>query len=149
MPIQLSGASNPRYDLYISHESENNEAVARPLAEALVAQGLKVWCDEKELLIGECMAGNIDERIRASRAAVTVLSRAYIENKWKLHELNTLVYLAMSTGRKIYPVWHNITAGELEPYALFFSVVAGLSTDEHCIESIANEISRAVSHDVA
>jgi len=73
-----------------------------------VARGLQVWCDEKELLIGECMAGNINERIRASRAAVTVLSRAYFENRWKLHELKTLVYLTMSTGRKIYPVLHNI-----------------------------------------
>lgn len=149
MLSQNSNDKSPAYDLFISHALEDNEAVARPLAEALVAQGLKVWCDEKELLIGESMASNINERIGSSRAAVTVLSRAYIENKWKLHELNTLVYLAMQAGRKLYPVWHNIAADELEHYKLFFSTVAGLDTREHCITAIADEIYRAVLQDVA
>lgn len=144
-----NGEASPIYDLFISHASEDKDTVARPLEEALSARGVKVWCDKKDLLIGESMASNINERIRSSRSAVTVLTQAYFENKWKSHELNALVYLSMSTGRKLYPVWHNCVSDDCGRYGLFFSVVAGLDTGEHCIDDIADEICQAVSHEGA
>ena len=146
---QNSQDNSPGYDLFISHASEDKESVARSLAGSLTARGLAVWFDDKDLRIGESKASNINERITASRAAVTILSRAYFKQKWKRHELDTLVYLTMSSGRKICPVWHNIVADELGPHTLFFSTYAGLDTGDHRIEAIADEIYRSVLHDVA
>lgn len=33
------------WNSFISHASENKDAVARPLADMFVANGMKVWCD--------------------------------------------------------------------------------------------------------
>lgn len=40
---------NKEYDVFISHDSEDKEEVARPLAEVLRRNGLSVWYDEFEL----------------------------------------------------------------------------------------------------
>jgi len=136
-------------DLLISHASEDKESVARPLAAALTARGLKVCYDDDGLRIGDSIPNEVNERISASRFAVTVLSRAYIDNRWTEFELDTLVYLAMSTGRRIFPVWHDMVSDDLDRHALFFSTVVGMDTRNHCIEKIAEEIFRAVSLDTS
>ena len=40
------------YDVFISHASEDKDEVVRPLASALIDEGLTVWYDEFELKIG-------------------------------------------------------------------------------------------------
>ena len=47
-----SDAPGRTYDVFISHASEDKDAVVRPLAGALAAHGVGVWVDEFELRIG-------------------------------------------------------------------------------------------------
>jgi hypothetical protein len=42
-----------KYDLFISHASEDKQSVAAPLAVLLEAQGLRVWLDRYELTLGD------------------------------------------------------------------------------------------------
>ena len=51
VPFGASADTCLEYDVFISHASEDKNSVVRPLAEALVARGLKVWYDEFELRI--------------------------------------------------------------------------------------------------
>ena len=73
------------YDVFISHESEDKEEVVRPLANALVQRGLKVWCDEFELKIGDSLRRKIDRA--NSRFGIVVLSRDFIKKGWTNYEL--------------------------------------------------------------
>ena len=43
------------YDVFISHASEDKDAIVRPMANALAAEGLVVWYDEFELRIGDSL----------------------------------------------------------------------------------------------
>ena len=38
-----------KYEIFISHASEDKDDFVRPLAQALVEEGLSVWYDEFEL----------------------------------------------------------------------------------------------------
>ena len=49
-----------QHDAFISHASEDKEAIVRPLAEALVARGLDVWYDEFALRVGSSLRRTID-----------------------------------------------------------------------------------------
>ena len=49
------------YDVFISHASEDKDTVVRPLANALLQRGLKVWYDEFELKIGDSLRRKIDK----------------------------------------------------------------------------------------
>ena len=43
------------HDVFISHASEDKDAIVRPLANALISCGLKVWYDEFTLRIGDSL----------------------------------------------------------------------------------------------
>lgn len=49
------------YDVFISHASEDKNCVIRPLAQALVGKGLKVWYDKYELKIGDSLRKKMTE----------------------------------------------------------------------------------------
>jgi len=66
------------YDVFISHASEDKDAVVRPLAAALSNGGLKVWYDEFELKIGDSLRRKIDTGLANSRFGVIVLSRSFL-----------------------------------------------------------------------
>ena len=80
----------PKYDVFLSHASEDKEAVARPLAKLLEAQGLKVWYDETELRIGDNLVAKINEGINASRFGILVVSKAFFARQWTKYELDML-----------------------------------------------------------
>jgi TIR domain len=71
------GPMSPReYDVFISHAVEDNETIARPLAQALMARGMSVWFDEFELKLGDSLTRQIDDGLRNSRVGIVILSPA-------------------------------------------------------------------------
>ena len=84
------------YDVFISHASEDKDAVARPLAEALRNNGLSVWYDEFELRIGDSLRRKIDKGIANSNFGVIVISRDFISKGWTNYELDGLITRAVN-----------------------------------------------------
>jgi hypothetical protein len=74
----------PEHDLFIAHASEDKDAVARPLSEALLARGWSVWLDELELTVGDSLSSHIDSALARSRFGVVVLSPAFFAKPWPL-----------------------------------------------------------------
>ena len=46
------------WDVFISHASEDKKAIAAPLAQALLARGLRVWYDDLSLKLGDSIQEN-------------------------------------------------------------------------------------------
>ena len=44
-----------QWDVFISHASEDKEAVVIPLADALKMAGIKAWLDQQELRLGDSL----------------------------------------------------------------------------------------------
>ena len=61
-------------DVFISHATEDNEVVVRPLAHALRDKGLNVSDDKSDLRIGDSLRRKIDAGIARSSVGVVVLS---------------------------------------------------------------------------
>jgi hypothetical protein len=80
-----------KFDVFISHASEDKDEVVRPLAYALQASGLGVWYDEFELRIGDSLRRKIDRGLVSSRFGVVVLSKAFFGRGWPEYELDGLV----------------------------------------------------------
>ena len=103
------GLSGPTHDVFISHASEDKDAVARPLAEALTQEGWSVWLDELELKLGDSLSRRIDAALVRSRFGVVILSPAFFAKEWPQRELGGLAARELATGAKvILPVWHNV-----------------------------------------
>ena len=87
---QVSGETSPPdyYDVFISHATEDKDAVARPIATCLVSHGLRVWYDEFELRIGDSIRRKIDQGVARSRFGVIVISPSFLRRTG--HSMNLM-----------------------------------------------------------
>ena len=118
------------HDVFICHASEDKDAFARPLAEALQEAGLRVWFDEFTLTLGDSLSESIDRGIATSRYGVVVLSKAFFAKKWPRHELNALTTKDVETGKTILPVWHGVTREDVAGYSPNLADKLAVSTDD-------------------
>jgi TIR domain len=71
-----------RWDVFISHASEDKDEFVRPLAAALQASGLLPWYDESALTVGDSLRGKIDEGLAKSRYGIVILSHPFFAKRW-------------------------------------------------------------------
>lgn len=129
-----------KYDYFISHASEDKNAVAEPLAKALERSGAKVWLDKYELSIGDSLRESIDNGLRSAKQGIVILSPIYFEKFWTTKELNGLFAKASKGHKVILPIRHNITAEEVAERSALLADLFSLSTDKYTIEEIAQAI---------
>jgi len=115
-------------DVFISHASEDKDAVARPLAERLVAQGVTVWFDEYELRLGDRLRDRIEHGLRRSRYGAVILSHSFFAKRWPQLELDGLFALEVGSKR-ILPIWHGLTVEDVRRYTPILSERLAISTD--------------------
>lgn len=132
-----------KYDLFISHASEDKDFV-RPLAEAIRAQRLAVWYDEFELRPGMGLRESIDQGLLSSRFGLVVLSPAFFAKSWPRWELDGLVQLAHSRAQSVlFPIWHEVGQSEVAQFSPpLANIVAVISRGDP--QQTAGEVLRAI-----
>jgi len=106
------------YDVFICHASEDKTGFVRPLAEALRAQGLRVWYDEFTLRVGDGLRRSIDKGLAASKFGAVVVSPSFFKKQWPQRELDGLVAKEIDDRRVILPVWHNVSLDEVREHSI-------------------------------
>jgi TIR domain len=131
-----------RFDVFISHASEDKLDVARPLASLLLQAGLTVWLDEAELVIGDSLRRKIDQGLASSRHGVVILSKAFFAKEWPQKELDALVAREGDSTSVILPVWHNISAKDIVAFSPILADRLSVRTDRG-LQSVAASILQA------
>lgn len=135
------------FDVFISHASEDKASVVGPLANALVAAGLRVWYDEFELRIGDSLRRKIDRGLANSRFGIVVLSKSFFSKGWPNYELDGLVTRAVSGDQVLLPIWHNVTKDEVIHFSPSLADKLARNTATHTIQEIADEIAALILGD--
>ena len=136
--------TSKEYDVFISHASEDKDAVARPLATALRNKGLSVWFDEFELRIGDSLRRKIDQGLSKSRFGIVVISRSFIKKGWPNYELDGMMTKAIPGQQILLPIWHDITKQEVIDYSPSLADKVARSTSQETVEEIADEIAEMI-----
>ena len=132
------------YDFFISHAWEDKEAVAKPLADALIAKGAKVWLDKYEMTVGDSLRQSIDDGLAHSRYGIVILSETYFKKFWTGKELNGL-FAKQEDGQKvILPVWHNISKDKVKEYSPILADMVALKTADFTTDELAEEFIKLV-----
>lgn len=139
-----SQSSNPEWDVFVCHASEDKEEFARPLAQALKARGLRVWFDEFTLRVGDSLRRSIDKGLAHSRYGVVVISPAFLSKEWPQKELDGLMAREVDGRKVILPVWHNIDAATLRRHAPMLADRLATSSSKG-LEQVINELLEAVN----
>lgn len=132
------------YDVFISHASEDKDAVVRPLATALQEKGVRVWYDEFEMRIGDSLRRKIDQGLANSRFGIVVISRSFIKKGWTNYELDGLMTKAISRQQVLLPIWHDITKQEVIDYSPSLADKVARNTGQQTVQEIADEIAEMV-----
>jgi hypothetical protein len=99
--------------VFISHASEDKEALAEPLAAALRGRGLRVWLDKTELKIGDSLRRKIDCGLAHSTFGVVILSKSFFAKGWPQYELDGIIGLSVNGDQRMLPIWHEISRDEI------------------------------------
>jgi len=145
MPPNTEEQNTRDFDVFISHASEDKDAVVRPLAEALRQGDLTVWYDEFELRIGDSLRRRIDSGLARSRFGIVILSNKFLRKGWTNYELDGLVTRSVSGEQILLPIWHNITKQQLIDCSPSLADKVARSTATHTIEEIAAEIIEVIN----
>ena len=107
---ELAPKSPPqKYDFFLSHASEDKQAIARPLYDALKAAGVTVWFDEAALKMGDSLRRKIDEGLARCTHGIVIISPSFLAKEWPQKELDGLVAKEVQSGKNaILPIWHDI-----------------------------------------
>ncbi len=143
-PGPAEPASTQDRDVFICHASEDKDAVARPLRNALKKRGHSVWLDEAELVIGDSLSESIEHGLAHCLFGVVILSPAFFEKPWTKREMAGLTSREMIDGqRMILPVWHGIDSRLLVERAPMLADLLAARTSDG-IQHVAAQISRAI-----
>ena len=138
-PSTTAVRGDTEFDFFISHASPDKDAIARPLKNALEAQGCTVWMDETQLRLGESLRQKIDDGLRRSRYGVVILSRSFLEGReWTERELNGLFVREEQAGEaRILPVWHNVSKDEVASYSPILADKLAIKSADYTMDEMA------------
>ncbi len=133
------------WDVFISHASEDKDAIATPLAESLRAKGLRVWYDDFSLKLGDSIRQSIDRGLARSRFGVVILSGRFFEKHWPQQELNGLATREVNGAKVILPVWHGVGFVEVRNYSPMLADRSAVQTKNglaNVVEKIMDVVGR-------
>jgi TIR domain len=134
-----------KWDVFISHASEDKDSVARPLANHLKELGLKVWLDEHEIHIGDSLRGKLDAGLAKSRFGIVILSPNFFSKRWPKSELDGLVARENEGTKVVLPIWHNLDYDDVAKRSPILAGRVAADTGEGLAE-IASKIVRAIEN---
>lgn len=115
--------------IFISHATEDKEAVARPIAEALTKLGYSVWYDEYSLKLGDSLRRGLEKGLANCTFGIVILSKSFFAKEWPQKELDALTTREAAEGGKIIlPIWHDISAKEIAKFAPMLADKIGAPT---------------------
>ncbi len=136
--------SEARFDAFISHASEDKDALVRPLAKSLTNQGLKVWYDEFELKLGDSLSRSIDRGLANSSYGIVVLSPAFFAKNWPRYELEGLTAKQMVGEKVLLPIWHGVGRNDILQYSPPLADRLAIDSTKSSIEEMVSAIASAI-----
>lgn len=119
-----------RYDVFISHATEDKAGFVAKLADALREHGLSVWYDNFTLKMGDSLTASINQGIADSAFGVVILSPSFFSKQWPKRELAAMIAREDNGEKVILPIWHNISKQDvLEHLPLLADKLAVSSAD--------------------
>lgn len=137
-----------KWDVFISHASEDKEDFVRPLAVALTSLGVSVWYDELSLKPGDSISRSIDKGIAGSRYGLVVVSPAFLSKSWTEHELRGLVSREIAEDAVIIPIWHGVKHRDVLNFSPSLADKRAMVTQDLDAVEVALQILRVVRPDL-
>lgn len=132
---------------FVSYDSRDREAVARPIAMNLQKMLCPVWYDEFSLKVGDNLRESIQRGLKECRKCVLVLSPHFLSNTgWTKKEFDSVFTREiLEETRLVLPVWYGVTRQQVFEYSPDLLNVKGLDWDLLGEEEVCRLLCRAIT----
>lgn len=93
-----------KYDIFISHASEDKNNVAEPIFEACEAIGVSAFLDVKYIKWGDSLTEKINHALGKSKLVLAILSQNSVDKTWPSKEINAALARELAGEQKILPL---------------------------------------------
>lgn len=128
------------YSAFICHASEDKSELVRPLADALISMGHKIWYDDFALKVGDSLRRSIDRGLASARFGIVILSPSFFAKNWPQYELDGLVAKEQSGQTVILPLWHRVSKNDVLGYSPTLADRVALNTAMFTIQELAGKL---------
>jgi cold shock CspA family protein len=132
-----------RYDVFISHATEDKADFVAELADALRERGLSVWYDDFTLKMGDSLSASINKGIAESAFGIVVLSQSFFSKQWPQRELAAMIAREDNGEKVILPIWHKISKQDVLKHLPLLADKLAVSS-EHGINTVVEKILDAI-----
>jgi hypothetical protein len=137
-----------RWDVFISHASEDKDSFVRPLVTALAQLGVGVWFDEFEMDVGDSISRSIDRGLSRSNYGLVILSPDFLKKAWPYYELRGLISRELGSGKVILPIWHGVTREQVLEFSPSLADKLAFNTSDMSASDIAIRILKIVRPEI-
>ncbi|MDU1602827.1 MAG: toll/interleukin-1 receptor domain-containing protein [Clostridium sp.] len=137
-----------KWDVFISHASDDKDGFVIPLVDKLKNYGVEVWFDKFALKIGDSLSRSIDKGLRESNYGVIVISKAFIRNNYTNYELTSLLNKEVGNRKIILPVWYDISEKDVKKYNYYLADKMALDSSNMTLDEIAESIIEVIRPDI-
>ena len=132
-----------KYDIFISHASEDKKEIARPLAYALLQKGYNVFLDELAIKLGDSISDSINKGLSQAPNGIVIISPVFLSKNWTRAELNSITNMFIGIGKKVLPIWHGVTYDDIVKNIPLLADIKSANSSEK-IETLVKQIQEAV-----
>lgn len=131
---------------FISHDSRDKEAVARPIAVNLQKMLCPVWYDEFSLKVGDSLRESIEKGLKECKKCVLVLSPNFLSNNgWTKREFNSVFTREiLEETTLVLPVWYQVTKEDVYDYSPSLLDVKALDWEQLGEDEVCRQLQRAI-----
>ena len=132
---------------FISHDSRDKDAVAKPIAVFLQNLLCPVWYDEFTLKVGDHLRESIERGLKECKKCVLVLSPNFFTNTgWTKVEFNSIFTREIIEDKKlVLPVWYKVTKEMVFDYSPSLANVVGLDWLRLGQEEVCRQLHQAIT----
>jgi len=134
-----------KWDLFISHASEDKATFVHPLAEELKRRGIKCWLDSENIQLGDSIRRKIDTGLSRSRYGLVIISPDYIKKKWTLAELDAIFGKESVYSKVVLPIAHEMDHNQIQGSLPLLSGKLFVNSNLGIIK-VADAIENAIEH---
>ena len=93
-----------KYDIFISHASEDKDDIAMPIFNACNLIGISAFLDVKYIKWGDSLTEKINHALGQSKFVLAILSDSSVDKTWPAKEINSALARELAGKQKILPL---------------------------------------------
>lgn len=137
-----------KWDVFISHASEDKDSIVREIAFRLEQLGVRVWYDEFSLRLGDSLSRSIDQGLLDSDFGLVIISQNFLNKRWTDYEYRSL--LAKEDGGKkvLLPIWYGVSKNDIGRFSLYLADKLALDASALSIDKVLLKVLEIIRPDI-